>query len=97
VGRNFAGSLVINGVRMAVSATGPAVAHAHFEDGQTIKIEPWPRAFPSSKTVVNRLFRPHYQRAVVSGHGGTPDGNTLPVSKDSSDHAITPACRVGHA
>ena len=95
-------SLVINGIAHGgFRGTATCQLHMrHFEDGQTITIEPWrAKAFPIIKDLV--VNRAAFDRIIQAGGfvsvntGGTPDGNTLPVSKDSSDHAMDAAACIG--
>ena len=95
-------SLVINGVAHGgFRGTATCQLHMrHFEEGQTITIEPWrAKAFPIIKDLI--VNRAAFDRIIQSGGfvsvntGGTPDGNALPVSKDSSDHAMDAAACIG--
>src|SRR2546423_2348282 len=91
-------SLVINGVAHG-GFRGTAICQLHmrhFEDGQTITIEPWrAKAFPIIKDLV--VDRSAFDRIILAGGfvsvntGGAPDGNAIPISKDASDHAMDAA------
>lgn len=95
-------SLVINGIAHG-GFRGTATCQVHmrlFEDGQTITIEPWrARAFPVVKDLV--VNRSAFDRIVQAGGfvsvntGGTPDGNALPIAKDSADAAMDAAACIG--
>ncbi len=68
----------------------------HFHDGQTITIEPWrARAFPVTKDLC--VDRTSFDRIVAAGGyisagvGGAPNGNAIPVPKESSDLAMDAA------
>jgi len=72
----------------------------HFQDGQTIIIEPWrANAFPVLKDLVTD--RSAFDRIIQAGGfisvntGGTPDANCLPVSKIQSDLAMDAAACIG--
>ena len=95
-------SLVINGVAHGgLKGTTACQLHMrHFQDGQTITIEPWrARAFPVIKDLVTD--RTAFDRIIQAGGfvsvntGGTPDANALPVPKHDSDHAMDAAACIG--
>jgi succinate dehydrogenase / fumarate reductase iron-sulfur subunit len=95
-------SLVINGVpHGGFEATATCQLHMrHFHDGQTITIEPWrAKAFPVVKDCV--CDRSSFDRVIQAGGfvsvgtGGTPDANTLPISKKDSDRAMDAAQCIG--
>jgi succinate dehydrogenase / fumarate reductase, iron-sulfur subunit len=72
----------------------------HFKDGQTVVIEPWrARAFPVIKDLV--VDRSPFDRIVQAGGfisvntGGTPEANTIPVSKSDADEAMDAAACIG--
>ncbi len=72
----------------------------HFKDGDTITIEPWrARAFPVVKDLV--VDRGAFDRIIQRGGfvsvntGGTPDGNALPVPKETADLAMDAAQCIG--
>src|SRR5438876_8796965 len=85
-------SLVINGIAHGgLRGTTVCQLHMrHFQDGQTITIEPWrARAFPVLKDLVTD--RSAFDRIVQSGGfisvntGGAPEANSLPISKPESE------------
>jgi succinate dehydrogenase / fumarate reductase iron-sulfur subunit len=95
-------SLVINGIAHGgqKGTTACQLFMRHFQDGQTITIEPWrARAFPVVKDLVTD--RSAFDRIIQAGGfisvntGGTPDANTLPVSKTDSDRAMDAAQCIG--
>jgi succinate dehydrogenase iron-sulfur subunit len=95
-------SLVINGVAHGgFRGTATCQLHMrHFKDGQTITIEPWrAKAFPIIKDLV--VDRSAFDRVVQAGGfvsvntGGAPDGNTIPVPKQSSESAMDVASCIG--
>ena len=95
-------SLAINGIAHGGSR-GTTVCQLHmrhFQDGQTITIEPWrARAFPVLKDLVTD--RSAFDRIIQAGGfisvntGGTPDANTLPISKTVSDQSMDAAACIG--
>ena len=95
-------SLVINGIAHG-GFRGTATCQVHmrlFRDGETITIEPWrARAFPVIKDLV--VSRAAFDRVMQAGGfvgvntGGAPDGNALPVAKDSADAAMDAAACIG--
>jgi len=71
-----------------------------FRDGDHIYIEPWrARAFPVVKDLV--CDRSAFDRVIQAGGfvgvntGGAPDGNSLPIPKMNSDHAMDAAECIG--
>jgi len=95
-------SLVINGIAHGgLRGTTVCQLHMrHFQDGQTIVIEPWrARAFPVLKDLVTD--RSAFDRIIQAGGfisvntGGTPDANCLPVSKTQSDLSMDAAACIG--
>ena len=95
-------SLVINGIpHGGHRGTAACQLHMrHFEDGETITIEPWrAKAFPLLKDLV--VDRSAFDRIIQSGGfvsvntGGTPDGNAIPVPKVDSDLAMDAAACIG--
>ena len=95
-------SLVINGVpHGGHRGTATCQLHMrHFQDGQTITIEPWrARAFPPLKDLV--VDRGAFDRIIQAGGfvwvntGGTPDGNAIPVSKETADASMDAAACIG--
>lgn len=72
----------------------------HFKDGQELILEPWrARAFPLIKDLV--VDRRALDRIIESGGyisistGSAPDGNAIPVSKESSEDAMDAAQCIG--
>ena len=95
-------SLVINGVAHGgqKGTTACQLHMRHFQDGQTITIEPWrAQAFPVLKDLV--CDRGAFDRVIQAGGfvsvntGGTPDANTIPVPKEISDLAMDAAQCIG--
>ena len=95
-------SLVINGVAHGgqKGTTACQLHMRHFQDGQTITIEPWrARAFPVLKDLVTD--RSAFDRIIQAGGfvsvntGGTPDANALPIAKVDSDRAMDAAQCIG--
>lgn len=95
-------SLVINGIAHGgqKGTTACQLFMRHFQDGQTITIEPWrARAFPVIRDLVTD--RSAFDRIIQAGGfvsvntGGTPDANALPVSKVESDRAMDAAQCIG--
>ena len=95
-------SLVINGIpHGGHRGTATCQLHMrHFNDGQTITIEPWrAKAFPIVKDLVTN--RSAFDRIIQSGGfvsvntGGTPDGNALPVSKSIAEKSMDAAACIG--
>jgi len=71
-----------------------------FKDGDTITIEPWRAApFPVLKDLV--VDRGAFDRIVAAGGfisvptGSAPDGNAIPVPKESADLAMDAAACIG--
>ncbi|MFZ5572728.1 MAG: succinate dehydrogenase/fumarate reductase iron-sulfur subunit [Thermodesulfobacteriota bacterium] len=72
----------------------------HFQDGDTIMIEPWrSRAFKVIKDLV--VDRSAFDRIIQAGGyisvnaGGAPDANAIPVPKENADHAMDAAACIG--
>ncbi|HEY0456369.1 MAG TPA: succinate dehydrogenase/fumarate reductase iron-sulfur subunit, partial [Verrucomicrobiae bacterium] len=72
----------------------------HFQDGQTITIEPWrAKAFPVLRDLVTD--RSSFDRIIQAGGfvsvntGGTQDGNALPISKIDADESMDAAACIG--
>src|SRR5436190_9794341 len=95
-------SLVINGMAEGGHRGRAAGEHhmRHFKDGQNITIEPWrAKAFPIVKDLVTN--RSAFDRIIQEGGfvsantGGTPDGNAIPVPKETSDLAMDAAACIG--
>jgi succinate dehydrogenase / fumarate reductase iron-sulfur subunit len=95
-------SLVINGVPHG-GRKGTTVCQLHmrhFQDGQTITIEPWrARAFPLVKDLI--VDRTAFDRIMLAGGfisvntGNAPEANALPVSKEIADLAMDAAACIG--
>ncbi|MBI2095556.1 MAG: succinate dehydrogenase/fumarate reductase iron-sulfur subunit [Candidatus Omnitrophica bacterium] len=95
-------SLVINGVAHGPErGTTTCQLHMrHFKDGQIIVIEPWrASAFPVLKDLA--VDRGAFDRIIQAGGfvsvgaGGAPDGNAIPVSKNSAELAMDAAACIG--
>ena len=95
-------SLVVNGIAHGgLKGTTVCQLHMrHFQDGQTITIEPWrARSFPVLKDLV--VDRTAFDRIIQAGGfisvstGGTPDANAMPVGKEDSDLAMDAAQCIG--
>jgi succinate dehydrogenase / fumarate reductase iron-sulfur subunit len=95
-------SLVINGVPHG-GRKGTTVCQLHmrhFQDGQTIVIEPWrARPFPVLKDLITD--RSAFDRIIQAGGfvsvntGGAPDGNGLPIPKTAAEQAMDAAACIG--
>ena len=95
-------SLVINGVAHGPErATTTCQLHMrHFNDGDTIYIEPWrSNAFPILKDlIVDRSSFERIQQAggfITARTGSAPDGNSVPISKQNADAAMDAAACIG--
>jgi succinate dehydrogenase / fumarate reductase iron-sulfur subunit len=95
-------SLVINGIpHVGHRGTATCQLHMrHFQDGQTITIEPWrAKAFPVIKDLV--VNRAGFDRIIAAGGfisastGGAPDGNAIPIGKDDQEEAMDAAACIG--
>ena len=95
-------SMVINGLpHGGQKATTACQLHMrHFEDGQSITIEPWrARPFPVMRDLI--VDRDAFDRVIQSGGfvsastGGTPDANAIPVAKDDAETAMDAAACIG--
>jgi len=94
--------VMINGVAHGPSR-GTATCQLHmrlFKDGDEIWVEPWrSRAFPIVRDLV--VNRGAFDRIIAAGGyvdvhtGGTPDGNAIPVGKDSAERAMDAAACIG--
>ncbi|MGE3843144.1 MAG: succinate dehydrogenase/fumarate reductase iron-sulfur subunit [Vicinamibacterales bacterium] len=94
--------IVVNGVPHGPDR-GSTVCQLHmrkFKDGDTITVEPWrARAFPILKDLV--VDRSAFDRIIQAGGfvsinvGSGPDGNAIPVPKDTSDVAMDFAQCIG--
>jgi succinate dehydrogenase / fumarate reductase iron-sulfur subunit len=72
----------------------------HFQDGQTITIEPWrAHAFPIVRDLV--VDRAAFDRVIQAGGfisartGSAPDANEIPVPKQVADYAMDAAACIG--
>jgi len=95
-------SMMINGI-----AHGPGrgvttcqLYMRSFKDGETITVEPWRvKAFPIVKDLVTD--RSAFDRIMQAGGfisvntGNAPDGNSVPIPKDSADTAMDAAQCIG--
>src|SRR5215218_149026 len=95
-------SLMINGVAHG-PVRGAATCQVHmrsFDDGETIRIEPWrARAFPVIKDLI--VDREALDRIVQAGGfisvptGSAPDANAVPIPKQDVDDAMDAAACIG--
>jgi len=94
-------SLVINGIpHGGRRGTATCQLHMrHFKDGHTVTIEPWrARAFPVVKDLITN--RAAFDRIIQAGGfisvntGGTPDGNSIPVPKETAEHSMDAAACI---
>jgi len=72
----------------------------HFNDGDTIVIEPWrAKGFPVIKDLM--VDRSAFDRIIQSGGfisvntGNAPDGNSIPINKKDADEAFSAAACIG--
>jgi len=95
-------SLVINGVAHGgQKATTACQLHMrHFNDGDTITIEPWrARSFPVVKDLI--VDRVAFDRIIQAGGfvsvrtGGVPDANAIPIPKPDAELAMDAAQCIG--
>ncbi|RMG86027.1 MAG: succinate dehydrogenase/fumarate reductase iron-sulfur subunit [Bacteroidetes bacterium] len=95
-------SMVINGQPHGpMRGTTTCQLHMrHFKDGDTIYVEPFrAKAFPVMKDLV--VDRSAFDRIIQAGGfisvntGGTPDGNTIPIEKDTAAEAFDAAACIG--
>ena len=95
-------SLVNNGVAHGgqEGTTACQLHMRHFQDGQTVTIEPWrAKAFPVLRDLVTD--RSAFARIIQAGGfisvgtGGTPDANAIPIGKVESDRAMDAAQCIG--
>lgn len=94
--------VVINGIPHGPQR-GTTACQLHmrmFKDGDEIYVEPWrAKAFPVIKDLI--VDRGSFDRIVQAGGfisaatGTAPDGNTIPVSKESSDRSMDAAACIG--
>ncbi|MEO3812021.1 succinate dehydrogenase/fumarate reductase iron-sulfur subunit [Sphaerisporangium sp. B11E5] len=94
--------MVINGVPHGEQkATTTCQLHMrHFNDGDTVTIEPWRAApFPVIKDLV--VDRSSFDRIIQAGGyisiptGSAPDAHSIPVKKDAADDAFDAATCIG--
>ena len=95
-------SLVINGYPHGPQqwTTTCQLHMRHFNDGDTITIEPWrSTAFPIVKDLV--VNRDSFDRIIQAGGfisintGQAQDGNDIPIEKDQANHAMDAATCIG--
>ena len=95
-------SMVINGrAHGPLKGTTTCRLHMrHFNDGDTITIEPWrAKAFPVIKDLV--VDRSSFDRVIQSGGyisvntGSAPDGNAIPIPKNVAEEAFDAAACIG--
>ncbi|VTS00926.1 succinate dehydrogenase/fumarate reductase iron-sulfur subunit [Tuwongella immobilis] len=95
-------SMMINGTPHGPEkATTTCQLHMRsFEDGEHLYLEPWrARAFPVIKDLVTD--RGAFDRIIQSGGyvsvntGGSPDGNAIPIPKESAETAMDAAACIG--
>lgn len=95
-------SLTINGIPHGPQrATTACQLHMrHFQDGDTITIEPWrARPFPVVKDLV--VDRSSFDSIIQAGGyisvntGAPPDANSIPISKEDADYAMDAAACIG--
>jgi succinate dehydrogenase / fumarate reductase iron-sulfur subunit len=93
---------MINGVAHGPipATTVCQLAMRHFKDGQELVLEPWrAAAFPVLKDL--SVDRSAFDRIIAAGGyvsvstGSAPDGNAIPVSKESSEEAMDAAQCIG--
>jgi succinate dehydrogenase / fumarate reductase iron-sulfur subunit len=93
---------MINGVAHGpIPATTVCQLHMrHFKDGDELYLEPWrARAFPVVKDLA--VDRSAFDRIIASGGfisvstGSAPDGNAVPVPKESADRSMDAASCIG--
>jgi len=89
---------VAHGLRPAVTTC--QLHMRHFNDGDTIIIEPWrAKAFPIVKDLI--VDRSAFDRIIQAGGfisvttGSAPDGNVIPVPKTKADLAMDAAACIG--
>jgi succinate dehydrogenase / fumarate reductase, iron-sulfur subunit len=93
---------MINGVAHGpLPATTVCQLHMrHFKNGDELYLEPWrARAFPVVKDLA--VSRTAFDRIIAAGGfvsvstGSAPDGNAIPVPKESADRAMDAAACIG--
>jgi succinate dehydrogenase / fumarate reductase, iron-sulfur subunit len=94
-------SLVIDGIpHGGKKGTATCQLHMrHFQDGQTITIEPWrAKSFPILRDLV--VDRGAFDRIIAAGGfvsvntGGAPDANAVPIAKTDADLAMDAAACI---
>jgi succinate dehydrogenase / fumarate reductase iron-sulfur subunit len=95
-------SLVVDGIPHGPDR-GTTVCQLHmrrFKDGDTITVEPWrAKAFPVIKDLT--VDRSAFDRVIAAGGyvsvntGGAPDGNAVPIAKDTVETAMDSAACIG--
>jgi succinate dehydrogenase / fumarate reductase iron-sulfur subunit len=94
--------LMINGVAHGPDrgATTCQVHMRRFRNGETIVIEPWrAKAFPILKDLI--VDRRAFDRILAAGGyisagvGGAPDGNAIPIPRDTAESAMDSAACIG--
>ena len=95
-------SLVVNGQPHGpMRGTTVCQVHMrHYNDGDTIVIEPWrAKAFPVIRDLV--VDRSSFDRIIQAGGyvsvgtGQAPDANSIPIEKDDASHAFDAAACIG--
>jgi len=95
-------SLVINGVPHGPerATTTCQLNMRHFQDGQTIVVEPWRAGpFPVLRDLI--VDRSPFDRIMQAGGfvsvntGGSPDANAIPIGKKEADLAMDAAACIG--
>ena len=95
-------SLVVNGVPHGPDrgTTACQLPMRRFRDGDTVTIEPWrAKAFPVVRDLV--VDRSAFDRIIAAGGyvsincGGAPDGNAIPIPKDTAEAAMDSAQCIG--
>jgi succinate dehydrogenase / fumarate reductase iron-sulfur subunit len=95
-------SLVINGIPHGgqKGTTACQLHMRHFQDGQTVTIEPW-RAKPFPVLCDLVVDRDAFERIIQAGGfisaraGGSPDGNAILVPKEAAELAMDAAQCIG--
>lgn len=95
-------SMTINGIPHGPErmTTACQLHMRHFQDGQTITIEPWrAKPFPVMRDlIVDRDTMEQIQQAggfISVRTGSAPDGNAIPISKVVADYAMDAASCIG--
>lgn len=95
-------SMTINGIPHGPEkATTACQLHMrHFQDGQTITIEPWrAKPFPVMKDLI--VDRSPFDRIIQAGGfittraGSAVDANAMPIAKQTADYAMDAAACIG--